>query len=162
MTSPVKIALTIIIPSLLAGGLWMLMRWSALRGPTVAAIEFSRVVSSNDSSRLGDLTKLPAFLAVKTPTEQSKLLLELLASEISPEGTAKLIANGQFGSLKQIFPEEATDWAAASSVSPDDCVAFRMERQGIRAELVLLKSSETYLILRCNNVRQMAGDISQP
>ena len=40
----------------------------------------------------------------------------------------------------------------------EDCVAFKMERAGIRAEVVLLREGETYRVVRCNNVKQMAPE----
>ena len=32
-----------------------------------------------------------------------------------------------------------------------------MERAGIRAEVVMLREGQTFHIIRCNNVKQMAG-----
>jgi len=156
-----KLIIAVIVAFLLAVGSWLLIRHNARVAPSTVALEFCRRVESGDASRIREMTKIPAFLSEKTPQEQEHLLLELLSSEISSEGTRKLTSDGQFGSLSDIFPDDADSWAKSFGVSPNDCVAFRMEREGIRAELVLFKSNGQYLILRCNNVRQMAGEISQ-
>ena len=54
------------------------------------------------------------------------------------------------------FPGEGGKWAEAFGVDPSDCVAFRAEKNGLRAELVLVKTNGFTRILRCNNVKQLA------
>ena len=65
-----------------------------------------------------------------------------------------------------MFPAEAEGWARQAGVNPDDCVAFKLDRNGLRAEVVLLKPSTlgsqsstpepSHRIVRVNNVKQMA------
>lgn len=77
------------------------------------------------------------------------------------QGPAK---KATFGTLRQLFPVQADRWAQQARVNPEDCIAFRMERDGIQAEVVMLKPSTTeivYRILRCNNVKQMASEKSE-
>ena len=64
---------------------------------------------------------------------------------------------GSFGLLRTLFPAEAEKWAKQAGVKPEDCVAFKMERTGVRAEVVLLREGQTLRVVRCNNVKQMAG-----
>ena len=45
-----------------------------------------------------------------------------------------------------------------AGVEVDNCVAFRMERGGIRAEVVLASAKNSYRVVRCDNVRQMATE----
>lgn len=56
----------------------------------------------------------------------------------SPEGVAATRKNGRFGLLREVFPADADAWAKAFAVDADDCVAFKMERGALRAELVLI------------------------
>jgi hypothetical protein len=54
-----------------------------------------------------------------------------------------------------VFPQEAPFWAKAAGVEVADCVAFRGEKNGIRAEVVITTNG-AYRIIRVNNVKQMA------
>ena len=54
--------------------------------------------------------------------------------------------------------EALRDWCQQSGIDMDNCVAFKMERAGIRAEVVLVREGETYRVVRCNNVKQMASE----
>jgi hypothetical protein len=89
--------------------------------------------------------------------EQTEFLTKALRDEISPEGLAVLRREGKFGALTDLFPQEAKTWAAQAGVKPEDCVAFRMERDNIRAEVVLVREGEVYRVVRCNNVKQLAA-----
>lgn len=121
-----------------------------------AALRLARAFDDNRSTDLGGLVRLPDFIAKKTAPEQSQLVSGILADEISSAGLAELRSRGEFGPLRELFPTEAAPWAAAFSVNPDNCVAFKMQRNGIRAELVLLQTDQQFVVLRCNNVKQMA------
>jgi hypothetical protein len=145
-------------------GAWLAFQWwSQEHSPRArsakAALALSRAVSSGDQAGVRGLVKIPEFLSGKTHSEQSQLLTELLSSEISAEGLAALRKDGQFGALREMFPTEADAWAKAFGVTADQCVAFKMKRGGLEAELVLLREGDRFLVLRCNNVRQMAGDL---
>ena len=100
---------------------------------------------------------LPAAIQGRTAPEQAQFLTKALADEISPEGLTVLQREGSFGPLTNLFSAEAEKWANQAGAKPEDCVAFKMERTGIRAEVVLLRAGKTFRIVRCNNVKQMAG-----
>ena len=80
-----------------------------------------------------------------------------LAEEVSQEGIKALQKDGQFGRLNEIFPGEAERWAEQAGVKVDDCVAFCAERNGIRAEAVLLMRGTSGMVVRINNVKQLAN-----
>jgi hypothetical protein len=120
---------------------------------------------SADRTGLLGLVVIPAAVQTRTAPEQSEFLVKALNHEISPEGLAVLRRDGAYGPLKEVFPTEAEGWASQAGVSVEDCVAFRMERHGLRAEVVLVKpstlnaqpstSEQSYRIVRLNNVKQM-------
>lgn len=124
------------------------------------------VLHSASREELLDLVILPAAVRQRSAAEQSEFLAKALQNETSPEGLAVLRQRAAYGPLNKLFPAEAGGWAAQAGVSPDDCVAFKLERNGIRAEVVLLKPSNyesevthgkaPYRIVRVNNVKQMA------
>jgi len=113
------------------------------------------LISGNADALLQSVV-LPASVSGRTPAEQTEFLAKALRDEISAEGLAVLRREGQFGSLTNLFPDEAKAWAQQAGVKPEDCVAFRMERGSIRAEVVLVCEGETYRVVRCNNVKQLA------
>lgn len=119
--------------------------------------QLDRALHTGNSPDLLTLICTPAAIQGRTAAEQSQFLTKALADEISPEGLAVLQREGAFGPLTNIFPAEAEMWTKQASVKPEDCVAFKMERAGIRAEVVLLREGQTFRIVRCNNVKQMAG-----
>jgi len=128
---------------------------------------FATALNSGDADALLQTVVLPAAVAGRTPAEQTEFLTKALRDEISPEGLAVLRREGQFGSLQELFPQEATAWATQAGVKLEDCVAFKLERNGLRAEVMLVKLSSIehpessiapgYRIVRCNNVKQMAA-----
>ena len=83
-------------------------------------------------------------------------IADVLRDEVSAEGLAELRRHARFGPLAEVFPDEAKRWADTASVPVGECVAFRMERDGLRAEVVLHRTPAGFRILRCNNVKQMA------
>lgn len=111
-----------------------------------------------------DAIVMPAAIRSQTQSEQEEFIVKALTDEISPAGVEALKRQAEFGPLKSVFPKEATDWCSQAGVNMDDCVAFTMERAGIRAEVVLVNdappatrhSSPAYRVIRCNNVKQMA------
>ncbi len=105
--------------------------------------------------------------------EQAEFLTKALADEISPEGLAVLQREGSFGPLATVFAAEAEGWAKQGGVKVEDCVAFKLERNGLRAEVVLAAGTPlaprlsplatSMRILRCNNVKQLAlSSLSTP
>jgi hypothetical protein len=99
---------------------------------------------------------IPVAIQDRTPAEQQEFLDKALKDEISPAGVLALKRHAEFGDLKSLFPNEAAAWCRRAGVNADDCVAFKMERAGIRAEVVLVREGQTYRVVRCNNVKQMA------
>jgi hypothetical protein len=98
------------------------------------------------------------------PHEQTEFITKALRDELSAEGLEALRKGAQFGPLKELFPAEADAWASQAGVKAEDCVGLRMERNGIRAEVVLVRSPNhesrpPFRIVRCNNVKQMALEL---
>ena len=107
------------------------------------------------SSELPSLVLMPPALAAKSEPEQVEFLAKVLKDEISTEGLAVLKTNGQFGPLVSIFPGEATNWAMRAGVSPESCVAFRAEGNGVTAEAVFCTNSIQWRIVRINNIHAL-------
>jgi len=117
---------------------------------------FASTLESMHNSELLDMVFIPVAIQDRTPAEQQEFLDKALKDEISPAGVLALKRHAEFGDLKSVFPKEAAAWCRQAGVNADDCVAFKMEHDGIRAEVVLLREGETYRVVRCNNVKQMA------
>ena len=111
---------------------------------------------AGDSAALLRSIVLPQAVAGRTAAEQSEFLQKALADEISEAGVAVLANKGRFGTLREIFPDKAAQWAGQAGVKIDDCVAFKAERNGIQAEAVLVREGNSYRIVRCNNIKQLA------
>ncbi len=116
-----------------------------------------RALISADPSQSLPLFHIPSAAAEKAPAEQARWLAEILRDEISPEGLAELQCHARFGPLTEVFPDEAKRWAESAHLPVESCVAFRMERDGIRAEVVLQQTPRGFLVVRCNNVKHMAA-----
>ena len=120
-------------------------------------------LTETDNETLLECIVIPAAIQGRSRPEQTRFLRKALLDELSSEGILTLEQHSRFGSLMKIFPDEAEVWASLAGVNPDDCVAFRLERNGHRAEVVLAEinapestDESTYRIVRINNVRQMA------
>jgi hypothetical protein len=119
-------------------------------------------LQANDSARLLQTVVMPAALQDRTVAEQTEFLTKALRDEISAEGLAVLQRDGEFGSLTNLFPTEGSVWASQAGVRPEDCVAFKLERNGLRTEVVLARQSTLntqppvrgaqFRVIRCNNV----------
>ena len=127
--------------------------------------ELDTAVRSGNSPDLLKIVCTPAAIQGRTAPEQAEFLSKALADEISPEGLTVLQRHASFGALTNLFPAEAEKWAKQAGVRPEDCVAFKLERSGVRAEVVLAEDPalgsphSVFRIVRCNNVKQMArGD----
>lgn len=118
---------------------------------------FATALNSGNADALLQTVVLPAAVSGRTSAEQAEFLTKALRDEISPEGLVVLRREGKFGPLQELFPQEAATWAEQAGVKPEDCVAFRMERDSIRAEVVLVREDEAYRVVRCNNVKQLAA-----
>jgi len=103
-----------------------------------------------------DFVIVPGAYRSRTVQEQEDFLRKALKDEISAKGLAELKRIGQYGPLVDVFPESGPKWAKQFGADPGDCVAFKAERNGLLAELVLLQTNSFYRVLRCNNVAQLA------
>ncbi len=154
---------------------WLRWKQDAPRRVSLAALQhFGAALDSVDSASLLNHLILPSAISGRTVPEQVEFITKALRDEISPEGIEVLRKRGQFGPLKDLFPTEADGWAKQAGVRVEDCVAFKMERNGLRCEVVLAHESgiqhpvssiphpvnhPVYRIVRCNNVKQMAGQM---
>lgn len=156
---------------LTAGFLWWRWKQDELRRVSLNALQrLDAALRSTDNGSLLETLLLPASLQSRTPAEQTEFIRKALADEISPAGLAVLRRECRFGPLKEIFPQEAQVWAKQAGVKAEDCVAFRLEQNGQRCEVVLVRPSSirhpassiqpTFRILRCNNVAQMAESMA--
>ena len=170
-----KLALSAALAVALAGGALIWWHWQQ-GAPKRAALAVVEVLASalEDASALErplQFLVLPQALQSRTPAEQAEFIRKALRDELSPEGLAVLKKQGAFGPLLEVFPQEATNWVAQAGVKPEDCVAFKLERNGQRSEVVLARapgsplavrpsSLPSYRIVRVNNVKQLAAPIT--
>jgi len=141
----------------ISGFLWYRWKQDEPRRNCVQTLQqLVTALQSADHAILLDTIVLPQAVQGRTAPEQVEFLNKALQDEVSPEGIAVLKKEGVFGPLKDLFPTEAEKWAKQAGAKSDDCVTFKMERAGICAEVVLLREGQTYRVVRCNNVKQMA------
>lgn len=103
-----------------------------------------------------DLVAVPSSIVAQSKSDQGAAIRDLLRDEVSSDGLEAIKKGAVFGPLADVFPEDAARWADDARVPVAECVAFRMERNHTRAEVVLHQTPTGYRILRCNNVKQMA------
>lgn len=115
-----------------------------------------KTLESGSPAELVRIVRVPDSLGDKTLAEQAQWLRDVLREEIDQDGLAELRSHGLHGPLLELFPESATAWTVGSGVSPENCLAWRMERSGVTAEVVYTNSPEGVRFLRINNVGQMA------
>jgi hypothetical protein len=142
------------------------LRWKGAEPRRLAVRTLGRLDAALHTGNSPELLKLictPAAIQGRTAPEQAEFLRKALADEISPEGLAVLERQGSFGPLTNLFPDEAEAWAKQASVKAEDCLAFKLDRNGLRAEVVLARlstlnsqPSTCFQIVRCNNVKQLA------
>ncbi len=114
-------------------------------------------LANHRGSELLETVVMPAAIRTQTQGEQQEFIAKALSDEISPAGVLALKQYAQFGLAKSIFPDEYASWCQQAGVDADNCVGFKMERAGIRAEILLVHEGQNYRVVRCNNVKQMAG-----
>jgi hypothetical protein len=159
--------IAVLAVALLGGALaWWWVHDAPRRESLAILTQLDTALHSGSRAELLDLIVTPAAVQGRTAPEQSEFLVKALNDEISPEGLAVLRKHGDYGPLKELFPAEAETWAKQAAVNPDDCVAFKLERPGLRAEAILVRSAEfgarngtgqpKYRVLRLNNVKQLA------
>ncbi len=158
----------VVVVILLAGaGIGWWVQDAPRRHSLASLTRLDAALHSADRAELLDLVVLPAAVQGRSASEQSEFLLKALNDEISSRGLAVLRKQGDYGPLTEVFPAEAEGWASQAGVNVEDCVAFKLERQGIRAEVVLVKPSTpgvqpstakpVYRVVRLNNVKPMDG-----
>jgi|CZKV01.1.fsa_nt_gi hypothetical protein len=140
----------------LAGSFLLWQHGQPRREAVLAVSKLADNLANNRGSELLDAILIPVAVQSRTQTEQQEFITKALADEISPSGVEALKRQAEFGPLNSVFPKEAPEWCSQAGVDANDCVAFKMERAGIRAEVVMLREGQTYRIVRCNNVKQMA------
>ena len=117
--------------------------------------DFQQTLQAAKADALLAAVAVPAALKDRTPAEQVEFVSKALRDEVSPEGIAALRAKAVFGPLKDIFPVEGAKWAQQAGVAVSDCVAFKAEKNGIRAEVAIATNGPQYRIVRLNNVKQL-------
>ncbi len=166
MSPKLKCGIALLFLSLVGLGVYWWIHDAPRRASLDSLVRLETAVHSGSGAELLNLVVLPAAVRSRAAPEQSEFLTKALNDEISPEGLAALSQRGTYGPLKMLFPAEAESWADQAGVHPDDCVAFKLERNGLRAEVVLVKPpprgsqiynpDTPYRIVRLNNVKQMA------
>ncbi len=160
------LGITLLVVALLATAVWWWVHDAPRRESLASLVRLDNALHSGSRAELLDLIVLPAAVQGRTAPEQTEFLVKALNDEVSPEGLAVLRKRGDYGPLRKLFPAEAETWAKQAGVNPEDCVAFKLDRNALRAEVVLVKPSTLnsqpstggapYRILRLNNVKQLA------
>ncbi len=166
MSTKVKLLSAFLVAAFIGTAAYWWVHDAPRRQSLASLVQLDAALHSANRTDLLDLLVIPAVVQRRTASEQSEFLVKALNDEISPEGLAVLGKHGEYGPLRKLFPAEAEAWAKSASVNADDCVAFKLERNGLRAEVVLLKPSlfdahpsaspPSYRVIRINNVRQLA------
>jgi hypothetical protein len=135
---------------------WNSQKSSPDRAATLDVLQRLDVSLKDANGDPADWIMPPTVAEGKSPAEYDRWIREVLYEEISPEGLAVLKEEARFGPLLDLFPEQAEAWTSPYSIPAAECLAFRMERSGITAEVVVAPYKGSYKIIRCNNIKQMA------
>lgn len=156
----------LLLLSVFAVAAWLWWQQGETRRTSLSTLAtFEQALQTGHGRDLLNLIVAPAAISGRTTAEQVEFLTKALRDEISPEGLAVLQQQGEFGPLEKLFPQEGAAWAGQASVELTNCVAFKLERDGTRAEVVLVQNPEhgtrnsELRIVRCNNVKQLAGNL---
>ncbi len=166
MSTKLKSLIALLVVVLIAATVYWWVHDAPRRESLASLARLDNALHSGSRAELLDLIVLPAAVQGRTAPEQSEFLVKALNDEISPEGLAVLRRRGEYGPLRKLFHAEAEAWATQAGVNPDECVAFKLDHNALRAEVVLVKPSTLhpqpstgeapYRIVRVNNVKQMA------
>jgi len=126
------------------------------RDALVFAGRLDETLRGKNQLEIRDFVLVPSAYRTRTAREQEDFLRKALKDEISSEGLAELDRIGECGPLMEVFPEKGEKWARQFGVDPTNCVAFRAEKNGLQAELVIYGTNSLRRVLRCNNVKQLA------
>lgn len=75
--------------------------------------------------------------------------------EISPEGVKLLAKNGEWGKLKELFPEQAERWSSKMNAPVDQCYGFKLESKGTTAEVGFVWDGSKLQIIRLDDVGKL-------
>ena len=152
------LGVVLVVLIVIGGVLWRRWKNDEPRRVSLAAVEkLDAALQSGNSREVIEMLVIPQAIQGRTTAEQTEFLFKALRDAISSEGLAMLRKKGEFGVLHKVFPAEGDAWAKQVGAHSDECVAFKMERNGLRAEVVLLTNAPAVKIIRINNVKQMAG-----
>jgi hypothetical protein len=128
-----------------------------------AAYQLSEAIHRQDGKNTRGFMVAPPVFADHSQVEKGLLTLELLNNEVSAEGLDILANEGEFGPLNTLFPDQASAWLQPYGLSSDACVAFRLKRGQLTAELVLHRQPNgSYKVIRANDIRQLAEPAPTP
>ena len=148
--------LALVAVGAIALAIWLRWQFAAPRREALQALENLNTTLMTGSANLAlEQVLLPQAWQDRTRAEQGEFLMKALSGEITPAGIQALKQRAAFGSLTNLFPGEASKWAAQAGVKPGECVAFRLDHTEFRTEVVLLKQGERLRVLRCNNVTRI-------
>jgi hypothetical protein len=159
MKTRIQVLSALLLVALVAYAAFRRVHDAPRRQSLASLTQLDSALRSANHAELLNLVVIPAAVRNRTAPEQSEFLVKALNDEISPQGLEALKKAGDYGPLRELFPTEAEAWASQAGVNPDQCVAFKLERHGLQAEVVLVKPSTReapYRIVRVNNVKQMA------
>lgn len=163
MTPKTKTVIALASLALIGGAAcWWWVQDAPRRHSLASLTRLDIALHAGNRGELLDLLVVPAALRGRSAPEQTEFLAKVLEDEISADGLTVLAKQGACGPLKALFPAEAETWAQKAGVNPDDCLAFKLERPGFRAEVVLVAdksagaSAPAFRIVRLNNVRRLA------
>lgn len=145
---------------LLAAALMSYRTWQngePRREALAALARLEIALNGSSAEALLQIVHLPSATRQKTEVEQIEFLRRALGEEISGEGLRVLKQQAQFGSLLNLFPDDGPRWASLAGVNPQECVALKLERVGLRTEVVLHVAGRDHRLVRCNNVKQLAA-----
>jgi len=141
--------------------IWLRWQLASPRREALLTLEnLHRTLMTGSANLALEQVRLPQAWQDRTRAEQAEFLSKALHNELTPGGIQALKQRATFGSLTNLFPEEASKWAVQAGVQPEACVAFRLDHTEFRTEVVLLKQGERLRVLRCNNVTRI-GNTSQ-
>ena len=160
MNRPLILA-ALVLAAMLAVAALLLIPWhdgagGARRAALQALTRFQSALDSPDPRPLLDTVVVIPALKTNSPAEQADFIRNALAQQVSSEGIAALAKHATFGPLYTVFPRQAARWAFLAGVPLTNCVAFRLQREGFAAEVVLCREGKSYKVMRCNNVRPLA------
>ena len=126
---------------------WVIWKHREPRRNSIHALEcLETSLNSYKADALVADVVIPPALSQRTISEQAEFIRKALRDEVSPAGIAELNKGAAFGPLREIFPAQADRWSQQAGVNVDDCVAFRLERSGVQAQVVIYRNGSDFRI----------------